>query len=309
MFTFLKSGFQKIKSALKKTSALLSSRLKTLFKRPLDQEVLEELERTLYEADLGSKTVEDLIHEVEKLHREEKNLSPESYLSHLQKCSEKYLEEPTTIQGKIPLPGMPEVILIVGINGSGKTTSIAKLASRFKEEGKKVLVAAGDTFRAAACEQLETWATKIGVDIVKGLSGGDPSSVLFDAMAKGKAKEYDVVICDTAGRLESKTDLMKELEKMTRVAKKQDPLAPHNTYLVVDASLGQTVLEQVRIFHSFVPLTGIILTKLDGSAKGGVALAIYREMKIPICFVGTGEKANDLTPFDPKAYTEALFLD
>lgn len=284
MFKFLKTGFQTI--------------IRSMFSKPVD---LESLEKVLYEADLGSAIVADFVKKIKS--------TPEEYLEELEKLSLNILEEPTSISGRIPSDGHPRVILIVGVNGAGKTTTLAKLANLFKSQGEKVLIAAGDTFRAAAIEQLEMWAGQIGVDLVKTHTGADSSGVLYDALAKGKTKEYSTILVDTAGRLESKTDLMRELEKLKRVAQKFDPMAPHEIFLVVDASLGQTALEQARIFHQFTPLTGLILTKLDGSAKGGIALAIYRELKIPIRFITFGETISSIAPFDPASYTKALFFN
>lgn len=307
MFGFLKTGFQTIKSALKKTRSFLGSQLQALFSKKFSEETLDELEQILYQADLGSKTVADLIAETEALHKKNPHASFKDYLDAMQKRAESLLELPPKVQGKEPSPGYPKVVLILGVNGSGKTTTIAKLAHLYQKEGKKVLLAAGDTFRAAAVEQLSFHAEKIGVDIVKALPGQDPASILYDAMQKGIAKGYDLVLCDTAGRLESKTDLLHELAKMSRIAKKLDPLAPHEVYLIVDATLGQTVVEQARIFGQHVPLTGFILTKVDGSAKGGVALALYREEQIPIAYICFGETVDAIAPFEIKSYTEALF--
>jgi fused signal recognition particle receptor len=199
------------------------------------------------------------------------------------------------------------VILVVGVNGSGKTTSIAKLAKNSKEAGQKVIVAAGDTFRAGAIDQLTHWADKIGVEIVKSKAGGDPSGVAYDALSAASARGADVVIIDTAGRLQNKTDLMHELEKIRRVCTKHIASAPHQTLLVLDATTGQNAIDQAEVFHKFTPLTGLILTKLDGSAKGGVVLAIYKKLSIPVQWIGVGEGENDLMPFDPKEYVEALF--
>lgn len=307
MFRFLKTGFQKIKNALKKTGSFFGKKLRSFFASPLDESRMEELEQILFEADLGSKIVTEWKSRIAEFHRKKPETTGDEYLAELQKLGLEILDIPSKIAGNEPLIGAPRVILIVGTNGSGKTTTIAKLAHMFQEDGQKVLLAAADTFRAAAVDQLEIWAKRLNTEIVLGASGGDPSAVLFDAMAKAKAKAYDVVICDTAGRLESKSDLMRELEKMVRIAKKQDALAPHEIFLVVDGNLGQTAIEQARIFNKFAPLTGIIITKLDGSAKGGVALAIYQELGIPIKYLGSGEKIDDLSPFDPKTYMEALF--
>lgn len=309
MFQLIKTGFQKIKNALTKTTSFLRRELKALFIKPLNAETLESLEKILYEADLGSHIVSDFITCIEQFHKEHPKASPDDYLRELQKRSQEILDEPPLVSGSTPPQGSPKVILIVGVNGAGKTTTLAKLANLYQTAGEKVLIAAGDTFRAAAIEQLELWASKINVDLVKTQMGSDSSGVLYDALMKAKTKNYSLLLSDTAGRLESKTDLMHELEKLKRVANKFDQTAPHETYLIVDASLGQTALEQARIFHKFTPLTGIILTKIDGSAKGGIALSIYHELKIPIRFITFGETINDIAPFDPEAYTKALFFE
>ncbi|MCK4935197.1 MAG: signal recognition particle-docking protein FtsY, partial [Simkaniaceae bacterium] len=204
-------------------------------------------------------------------------------------------------------PSSPKMILIVGVNGSGKTTSIAKLAYRFQKKKQKVLLAAGDTFRAAATEQLEIWAKRTKTEIVKGIPGGDPSSVIFDALTAAKARGLDLVLADTAGRLQSKTELMEELAKIKRVSDKVIPGAPHEIYLVLDATTGQNAVDQAKIFNEFTPLTGLILTKLDGSAKGGVILSIYHQMGIPVKYIGVGEQMDDLVPFNVENYIEALF--
>jgi fused signal recognition particle receptor len=198
---------------------------------------------------------------------------------------------------------------VVGINGVGKTTTIGKLAHRFANEGKKVLLAAGDTFRAAAVEQLEIWGSRVSVDVVKQQSGADPSAVIFDALAAAKARGSDVVIADTAGRLHTKTHLMEELKKIKRVMAKEIPGSPHEVLLVLDATTGQNALSQARLFHEAVGVSGIVLTKLDGTAKGGIVIAIYEELKIPIRFIGIGEAPEDLQPFQADAFVEALLGD
>jgi fused signal recognition particle receptor len=198
------------------------------------------------------------------------------------------------------------VILFVGVNGSGKTTTLAKLAARYASQGKKVLVVAGDTFRAAAAEQLDIWAKKLHFDIVKSQANSDPSGVVFDALAAAKSRHIDLVLIDTAGRLQTKTDLMQELAKVRRICDKQISGAPHDTYLTLDATIGQNALDQVETFHKFTPLTGLILTKLDGTAKGGIAYTLQTRYKIPILYIGTGEKAEDLEEFNPKEYVEGL---
>jgi len=196
---------------------------------------------------------------------------------------------------------------MIGVNGSGKTTSCAKLAKKYQAEGKKVLLAAADTFRAAAIDQLQAWAQKLNIDIVKGQPGGDPAATVFDAIASAQARGHDIVIADTAGRLQSKTDLMRELEKLRRVCHKADQSGPHETLLVLDATTGQNGLDQAESFHKVTPLTGIVLTKLDGSAKGGIVLAIAKSLKLPIRYVGIGEGADDFADFDQKSFLDALF--
>jgi fused signal recognition particle receptor len=203
----------------------------------------------------------------------------------------------------------PFVLLVLGVNGVGKTTTIGKLANKLAQEGKKVVLAAGDTFRAAATEQLEEWGKRANVPVVKGKAGGDPSSVIFDAIKRGKDEGYDVVICDTAGRLHSNAGLMDELKKLRRVADKAMPGAPHETWMVLDATTGQNAIAQAKTFKDDMGITGIVLTKLDGSSKGGVVLGICDELKVPVRFVGIGEKIGDLRPFDPNAFVEALYAD
>lgn len=200
----------------------------------------------------------------------------------------------------------PHVILIVGVNGSGKTTSLIKLASYYSRKNQKVLIAAGDTFRAASVEQLQKWTDRIHVDLIKSQPNSDPSAVVFDALAAAKSRNADIVLIDTAGRLQTKTELMHELSKIRRICQKQIPGSPHETLLVLDATIGQNALDQVKIFHEFTPLTGIILTKMDGSAKGGIAIAIQHQLKIPIRWVGVGESADDLRIFDSSSFVDAL---
>jgi fused signal recognition particle receptor len=306
MLQFLKTGYQKIKEALSKTRASLSSKIRTLFGRPWDDETLESLEQILYETDLGTSCVAEFVEYLQKNIAPGPQTNVSFILEELKKKSLAILKEPPATH---PIPckeGEPLCILIIGVNGSGKTTSIAKLASHFRREGKKVLLAAGDTFRAAAIDQITLWAEKLHCDIVKSTPRADPSSLAFDALTAAKARGSDVVLLDTAGRLQNKTELMQELEKMKRTCKKIFPDAPHETLLVIDATTGQNALDQTRIFHAHLPLTGLILTKLDGSAKGGIALSIYKELKIPIRWIGVGEKAEDLLPFKAEDYVEAL---
>ncbi|MBS0628277.1 MAG: signal recognition particle-docking protein FtsY [Verrucomicrobia bacterium] len=306
MFQFFKSSYQKIKRALSKTRSMLGPRISALLGKPWDDSTFEELEQILYEADLGSACVQDFINYL----RSELRLHPTNDISTilklLKKRSLEILQTPSNIIPKLPSPGTPHVILIIGVNGSGKTTSIAKLGLHFKEEGKNILLGAGDTFRAAAIDQLTHWATKIGADIVKSNPGSDPSAVAFDALTAAVARNTDIVLLDTAGRLQNKKELMQELAKTKRICEKVIPGSPHETFLILDATTGQNALDQAKVFHEHVPLTGLILTKLDGSAKGGIILSIYKELKIPIRWIGVGEQAEDLIPFDPESYVEAL---
>lgn len=299
MLRFFQNKYKKIKSHL-------FSKLSRLFSRPIDEKTLEELEEILYESDLGSKSVSHFITHLHLYYKNHKTASFADFLEEMKKVGIGLLPFSYT-PPQNPIMGEPTVLLLVGVNGSGKTTSAAKLAFLSKKEGKKVLLVAADTFRAAAVEQLEIWAHRVGVDLVKGLHKGDPSSVVFDALTKAKKESYDLVIIDTAGRLESKTDLMKELEKLHRVAKKVIPSSPHATYLVLDATIGQSALEQAKIFHSATPLGGLILTKMDGTAKGGMVIPLYEELKIPVCFVGLGESEEDFAIFNKEEYVESLF--
>lgn len=309
MLKFFQVGYEKIKGALSKTRSALSAQLKRLFKNPLDEKTFEELEKILYEADLGSFLSADFTEAVRAFLKKAPQSSFEEILDFLYERSLNILEAPPKISQKPLTANEPKVILVVGVNGSGKTTSIAKLAKSFKEEGEKVLMAAGDTFRAAATEQLSIHATHLGIDLVKGQTGSDPSAVVYDALTAGKARGATVIMIDTAGRLQNKTDLMNELQKIQRTCQKVIPGSPHETFLVIDATSGQNAIDQAEIFHQFTPLSGLLLAKLDGTAKGGIALAIYKKLGIPIKWVGTGEKANDLMPFDAKSYAAALLKD
>lgn len=307
MFNFLKSGYEKIKNALSKTRSAFSSRIKALFGKPWTDETFDELEQILYEADLGTKCASSFVEHLRSRLRTRPTNDMEEILKIFHDYALSILNAATPLEPKPAVSGEPYAILIVGVNGSGKTTSIAKLAKRFQQEGKKILLAAGDTFRAAAIEQLSTWANRLGIEIVKSKSGSDPSAVAFDALTAAKARGIDIVLIDTAGRLQNKTDLMKELEKVRRVCGKVVPSAPQETLLVLDATTGQNAVDQAQVFHESTPLNGIILAKLDGSAKGGIVLSIYQQLGIPVRWVGTGEKADDIEPFDPAAYADSLF--
>jgi fused signal recognition particle receptor len=296
--------FKKIKSALTKTRSFLGSKIKALFSSSIDAETLEQLENILYQADIGTRVTGEFVADLKEFLKKNPNPTPDEILARMRGFAQDLLDAPPKTQ---PKTGEPLVYLIVGINGSGKTTSVAKLAHLLKKEGKKVLLAAGDTFRAGAVDQLSLWADKIGVEIVKAQSGSDPSSVAFDALTAAKSRGMDAVIIDTAGRLQNKTDLMQELDKIRRVCNKVVPESPHEIILVLDATIGQNAVEQAQVFHQFTPLTGILMAKLDGSAKGGVILPIYRELGIPIRWVGVGEQIDDLTPFDSNDYVTGLF--
>jgi len=305
MFSFLKSSYQKVQTALTKTRSFLGTRLKSFKGKPWTDETWDELEQLLYEADLGSTCIEDLISFLKKELRFRGEVDIEEVL---QKLKERALFLLEGAEGEaLSWKHTPLVILIVGINGSGKTTTIAKLSNHFDREQKRVLIGAGDTFRAAAAHQLDLWAQKEKIDIIRSKSGADPSAVAFDTVQAAIARHHDTVLIDTAGRLHNKQDLMQELVKIQKTCKKLLSFAPQETWLVLDATTGQNALDQVRIFHRHLSLTGIILTKLDGTAKGGIVISIYREFKIPIRFLGVGEAADDLVPFDKNAYIETLF--
>lgn len=304
MFGLLKSGLNKIRKAFSRTRSVLGDKVRAVFSKPLDDETLDELEQILFEADLGSTLALEFVEHIRSYAR--KNGNQSNFMQAMKNHAEEILHKPPHVQGKTA-KAAPKVILVVGVNGSGKTTSAAKLAKIYKDEGKKVLLAAGDTFRAAAIEQLQTWSERLNIDCVKGKPGGDPSAVIFDALSAAQARGHDVVIADTAGRLQSKTDLMQELSKIKRVTEKLIPEAPHEIYLVLDATTGQNAIDQAKTFNTFTPLTGLILTKLDGSAKGGIILSIYHLMGIPVRYIGIGEKVEDFIPFDPESYVDALF--
>ncbi len=307
VFQFFKTSFSKVKSALSHARSLFSSKLFTFFQGKIDERTLEQLEQLFYEADFGVKTSVELTAKVKELHQKNPKLKSEDYLnaikSHLISLLEKY---PANL-ANFPSDNMPLMLLIVGVNGNGKTTTVAKLSYLFKQNDKKILVAAADTFRAAAIDQLEMWANRLGVDIVKGSPKSDPAAVTFDAVKAAIARKTDAVIIDTAGRLHTKIPLMQELEKIKRSCLKASGHPPHETLLVLDATTGQNAIDQAKQFHKFTPLTGLILTKLDGTAKGGIVVAIQRELGLPIKFIGTGEGIDDLQPFDTETFVNNLF--
>ena len=284
------------------------ARLGKIFsKKQIDADVLPQLEEVLFTADIGPRAADRIFESVKKELSREDLTDAAKIWSKIRDTSARILDvgaPPVDIDGKKPF-----VLLTIGVNGVGKTTTIGKLAARWTAEGKKVLLAAGDTFRAAATEQLEVWAQRAGVPMVKGKPGGDPSSVIFEAVKRGVDEGFDIVICDTAGRLVTKTELMDELKKVRRVTDKAMPGAPHETWMVLDATTGQNAITQAKTFKEAMEITGIVITKLDGTAKGGVILGICDELKVPVRYVGIGEKVTDLRPFEPRAFVEALYED
>ncbi|HEX5061095.1 MAG TPA: signal recognition particle-docking protein FtsY [Kofleriaceae bacterium] len=294
------------KAGLAKTRGGFVARLGKLFgKKQIDAATVDELEEVLFTADIGPRAAERIFQSVKGGLSKADLEDSDKIWNQIKKTSREILavnEKPFDLPANKPF-----VLLVLGVNGVGKTTTIGKLASLWKGQGKKVLLAAGDTFRAAATEQLEEWAKRAGVDIVKGKAGGDPSSVVFDAIKKGVDDSYDIVICDTAGRLHSNAGLMDELKKLRRVSDKACPGAPHETWMVLDATTGQNAISQAKTFKADMEISGIVLTKLDGTSKGGVVLGICDELKVPVRFVGLGEKITDLRPFDHKAFVEKLY--
>ncbi|MBT9167282.1 MAG: Signal recognition particle receptor FtsY [Syntrophomonadaceae bacterium] len=297
--------FNKIKEGLKKTRSGIMGRMEDLFARnAFDDEFYLELEEILVAADVGVATTLDLVAALRQKVREEKVREAGQVMEILKGLLLDILGRERVA---LNMAEKPAVILVLGVNGVGKTTSIGKLASRLKKEGKQVLLAAGDTFRAAAIEQLEIWADRAGSEIIKHQQGADPSAVIFDSITAALGRKRDVVLCDTAGRLHNKANLMEELKKIRRVVEKALPGAPHEVLLVLDATTGQNALVQAKVFNEAATLTGVILTKLDGTAKGGIVIAIAKELKVPVKFVGVGEGVEDLQPFDPAEYVDSLF--
>ena len=302
-----KSGFfDRMKQAVSRTRESLSSRLEGVLAltRTVDESTLEDLESALLTSDLGLPTTTAILEQLRDRARRQDIAGGEELRELLKEQIRNILEAPRKPVFEPATP--PKVIFLVGVNGTGKTTTSGKLAAWFRAENKSVLLCAADTFRAAAIEQLEVWATRSGVDMIKTKQGGDPAAVLYDAAAAAKARKINVLIVDTAGRLHTKTGLMDELEKMRRTAKRLIPEAPHEVLLVMDATTGQNGLQQARLFTEASGVTGIVLTKLDGTAKGGIAVAIARELNLPVRFVGVGEKIGDLLEFDSAAFVDSL---
>ena len=299
---------ERLTESLGKTRTELAARVEQLLTgdRPVDPELLRQLEAALLTADVGVPTTKEILAALREQVNQHKLEGATALKTELKNQILKILApRPAGADGQAG--ASPRVIFVVGVNGTGKTTTIGKLARRLKGSGASVVLGAADTFRAAAIEQLEVWARRAGVDMVKQKAGADPAAVVFDTISAAKARSADVVIVDTAGRLHTKSSLMAELEKMKRTAGKLVPGAPHDVLLVLDATTGQNGLNQAREFFSHAGVTGIVLAKLDGTAKGGIVIAIARELGLPIRFVGTGEKMDDLVPFDAQIYVNSLF--
>ena len=302
------SFFEKMKQAVTRTRESLSEKIDQIaaLTRSIDRDTLDDLEAILLTADLGTATTREILGKLRE-RADRKQIKDVDELKRLIKEQVLEILNSTPPRSGKPAADDPLVIMVVGVNGTGKTTTIGKLAHSFRAEGKSVLLCASDTFRAAAIEQLEIWGQRTGAEVVKTKPGGDPAAVLFDALSAARARKSDVVIIDTAGRLHTKSNLMAELEKMKRTAQRIVPGAPHEVFLVMDATTGQNGLQQARQFTESAGVTGIVLTKLDGTAKGGIVIAISRELGLPVRYVGVGEKAADLLVFDAENFADSLF--
>jgi fused signal recognition particle receptor len=300
------SGFkERLRDGLKRSQEYLSSGLSSVLEpdRPIDDALYEELEEVLIAADLGAPIAADFTNRA----REEVMFGTVTRADQFRPLFRRFLVDTLTPAAQpISFEARPSVVLMLGVNGAGKTTTCAKLAASLKADGKQVLLAAADTFRAAAIEQLETWGQRIGVEVIRQASGSDPAAVVFDAVKAALARQADALVIDTAGRLHTKTNLMDELAKLKRVIERQYPGAPHESLMVLDAPTGQNGFAQAQMFHEAIGLTGVCLTKLDGTAKGGIVVRIVRELKLPVKLIGVGERVEDLQTFDPVAFVDAL---
>jgi len=303
-----KGFFKRLREGLSRTRSGLTGRLDRLVfgKKAIDEDLLEELEEILFTSDLGVATTQEIIDRVrEKVARRELS-NAERLKEALKQEMLSFLRPPDEVH---PKQGSekPRVVMVIGVNGVGKTTTIGKAAMRFRARGESVMLVAADTFRAAAIEQLTVWGERAGCEVVRQKEGSDPSAVAFDAISAAVTRGVDVVLIDTAGRLHTRSNLMDELQKVRRVVGRRLPGAPHETWLVLDATTGQNAISQAKVFHESIGVTGIILTKLDGTAKGGIVIGISHELQVPIVYIGIGEKIDDLRPFDPEAFVEAIF--
>ena len=305
---FLSALSERLRDGLRRSQEYLAGSLGTVLDtdRPVDDALLEELEELLIAADLGAALAADFVNRA----REEVMFGTVTRASQLRPLFRRFLLDTLApVTQPLNLEHHPAVVLLLGVNGSGKTTTAAKLAASLKGSGKRVILAAADTFRAAAIEQLERWGERIQVEVIRQAAGSDPAAVVFDAVKAATARDLDVLIVDTAGRLHTKTNLMDELAKLRRVIERQLPGAPHETLMVLDAPTGQNGFAQARMFHEAIGLTGVCLTKLDGTAKGGIVIRIVRELKVPVKLIGLGEKLEDLQPFDAQAFVDALVAE
>ncbi len=298
--------FDKLKEGLSKTRRGITEKVEQVLVSfgKIDEELFEELEEILIAGDVGMETTIRITEDLRKKVKERKIVDPKEIKNLLKESIIGILKDDDTDLNTIT---KPSVIMVIGVNGVGKTTSIGKIAHMYKQQGKKVILAAGDTFRAAAIDQLEIWADRVGVDIIKHSEGSDPAAVIYDAVQAAKSRKADILICDTAGRLHTKKNLMEELRKMSKVIDRELPGASRETLLVLDATTGQNAISQARTFNEIADITGIVLTKLDGTAKGGIVIAIKSELDIPVKLIGVGEKMDDLQRFDAKEFVEALF--
>jgi len=308
------SLLDRLKQSVEKTRSQLAARVEDIFKgeKRIDPSALAKLETALLATDLGTRTTREILEAVRQKLERDVLRDPESVKAAVKSQLLAILRAvPASSNGSgassTSPESKPQVLFVVGVNGTGKTTTIGKLAHRLRQQGKKVVLCAGDTFRAAAVEQLGVWAQRTGSELIHQKPGTDPAAVVFDALSAGRARQADAVIVDTAGRLHTKSNLMAELEKMRRTAAKIIPGAPHDVFLVMDATTGQNGLSQAREFTATAGVTGIVLTKLDGTAKGGIVVAIVRDLGLPVLFVGTGESADDLVPFDAETFVNSLF--
>jgi fused signal recognition particle receptor len=301
MFGVLRS----LRDGLAKTRKNFSDKVGSLILgNTIDEGFLDELEEALIASDVGVETASFVLKDLKERFKRNELSSPAQVKDRLRQLLFEILSARSPV---FSLTASPSAVLVVGVNGTGKTTTIGKLANRLQSEGKKVMLAAGDTFRAAASEQLSIWGERAGIPVIKHKEGADPSAVVFDAVSAAKARAVDVLIVDTAGRLHTKSNLMEELKKVRRILSRELPGAPHETLLVLDGNTGQNALVQTKMFHEAVGVTGIVLTKLDGTSKGGIVFAIYKELSIPVKFVGIGEAIEDLRSFDPREFVNALF--